>query len=135
MSVTEDDFDLSLLSPAELAEDPHPDRPFVLSVLGRDSAGAVVPSIEVRTGPAQLGSMFAKYRALQLTLADRATKRARAEETVTEARQRMLREANAHLPQAEDPEAAKRLLLRLRGALENYPSPPPQDSPQSEIGP
>lgn len=140
MSVTEEDFDLSLLSESDLADDPYPDRPYLLSVLGYsdDSAGQVVRSVEIRTGPEQLGMIFAKYRALQLALADRAAKRARAErvqEMVVEAKLRMIHFANEHLPQAEDPETKRELLFRVRDGLERYQGPSPEDSPQDGIGP
>ncbi|MFV0135520.1 hypothetical protein ACLGIH_20250 [Streptomyces sp. HMX87] len=130
------EFDLSLLSEAELAHDPYPDRPLRLTVLGyrEDAPGGTVASVEIRTTPEQLGFVFSKYRALQLTLADRARKRA-LEDANEEAKGRMLQEANSGLPVAPDPFASLQLLDRLRRGLEQKLGPVPEDTLPGEIEP
>ncbi|MEU1552168.1 hypothetical protein ABZ517_05525 [Streptomyces scabiei] len=137
MAITELEFDLSLLSEAALANDPHPDRPYLLCVLGYSDAeaGVVVPSVEIRTNSAQLGRMIEKYRALQLSLAARGTRRARAEETPEEAKLRLLMEANSRLPKALTEGERVQLLRRLQSGLERRLGPVPEDSPRRGIGP
>ena len=136
MPVAQQDFDLTLLTEEALADDPYPDRPLLLRVMGYHDVEAdrLVASVEIRTSPDQLGLVFAKFRALQLTLAQRATQRARAEETREEAKLRLLQEANAHLRQAEDPAAHIQLLRRVRTRLEDL-GPAPRDSPQGGHSP
>lgn len=136
MSTAEQEFDLSLLSEAELETDPYPDRPLRLTVLGHreDAPGEPVAVIEIRTNEAQFGLVFRKYRALQLALADRARKRA-LEDAHQEEKGRVLREANEHLPTDSDPFAHIALLDRVRRGLESALEAPAEDPPPGETEP
>ncbi|MFE4048956.1 hypothetical protein [Streptomyces sp. YIM B13518] len=135
MATVEQEFDLALLSEAELARYPYPDRPLRLTVLGHreGEAGGADTVIEIRTTSQQLGLVFTKYRALRFSLAARARKWA-VEDANEEAKGRLLQEADSLLPAAPDPVADVQLLVRLRRGLEGL-GPVSEDSPTGEIDP
>lgn len=132
------EFDLELLSEADLAGDPHPDRPLRLTVLGYrdDEAGGLDTAVEIRTTPEQFRRVVEVWRALQLGLADRARKRALAEleqeSPLDRARRKALEEERANRPDLEDPIARMDVLEQVRRGLENLQGPGPEDSPPGE---
>ncbi|MDV9174121.1 hypothetical protein R6V09_28940 [Streptomyces sp. W16] len=126
------EFDLALLSLAALADDPHPDRPLRLTVLGyrEDEAGDVETAVEIRTTPEQFGYLFANWRAIQLSLADRARKQALAElaeeSSVDRARREALHAERAGRPDMSDLTTCMDVLERFRRGLERSLGPAPQ---------
>ena len=112
----EQDFDLSLLSEAALAEDPIPDQSLQLDVVCSDDTkdGAVLEHLSIRTTPRQMDALVEQYRALRYTLIQRAQRRA--EEEVE--RERGTTVAFAPPPEVTDPVAERALLVRVRDGLE-----------------
>ena len=135
------EFDLELLSEAALADDPYPDRPLRLTVLGYrdDEAGGFDAAVEIRTTPEQFLRLVDSWRALQLGLADRGRKQARArlelESRVDEARRTALEEERAGRPDLDDPLALMDVLEQVRRGLEHRLGPVPDDPPPNDSSP
>lgn len=126
------EFDLSLLSEAELADDPHPHLPLLVNVVCTTEADGSLERFVFRTSERQMGNLFDQWRAIRLGLADRGRKRALAEAGNDEAKGRLLAEANSRLPAVSSPHEHIALLDRLRRGLEQRLGPVPEDSPPGD---
>lgn len=132
LAEAEQEFDLSLLSEAELAEDPYPHLPLLINVVCTPAEGGAKEQFAFRTSERQMGSLFDQWRAVRLGLADRGRKRALAETANTEAKDRLLAEANSHLPVDDNPQEHLELLDRVRRGLEGLQGPTPEDTPPGD---
>jgi hypothetical protein len=107
-------FDVSLLSEADLAEDDFPDYPWQLGIALQQDGGT---ALNIRATPEEMDDLFDQYRALRLTLIARGKRRAQ-EAWERSERARAIEAAFERRPAIADPDAHRRLLLRLQSALE-----------------
>lgn len=137
---TDGDFALSVLSEADLAEDPRPDQWLKLDVWCRDATaeGHPLERLSIRTTPRQMAAFFEQYRGVRYSIVQRAQRQAErdaAEDEHERAKARLLKEANGHLPADVSPTAHLELLERVRHGLEGRLGPVPDDSPPGENEP